>query len=844
MQAAMHHLHAAPAFPSAKEIGAYADTCFAEAMNQLPKTFSVGAKGSFDAAETGPLLRLEQLSGVQGVNALRHDASLSFADAEMTVIYGANGAGKTGFSRLLKEVCGAKVKHTLHSNVFSDDKTTIRAEISYALDGALTPHNWTLTEGPVDPLRHAHVFDVLVAGSYVNTKREATYEPRRLRLLSTLIDVCDEVVRELQKRKSALVSALPTMPPAYIATPAHIFLSRLNTGPKQAIIDAACSYSAEENAERISTESALQQGNIDNRLKEIARLKIQLTALKDTVAQLKQSYSDEQLTGLRDKRVDAVASRKAATENAEKVFAGAALPEVGSDTWRRMWEEARAYSTHGAYPGMTFPAIHDGSACVLCQQPLDEAAKERLKSFESFIKGGLEAKAVKAASELTQLEKGFLAIPTLQDWSLRLVAAEVETGNDSTIHAALAARAALVVPGITISALPLLDWSEIDASLEKRSAAVVAEESSLNALKTEGGRAQKEKRLAELRAKEWLSQNKTAIEAEVKRLASISQLATAEALARTHALTGKKNELASKELAEAHQSRFTEELAKLGGGTIPVVPASLNEGKGKVSFHLALKGAKKRAPVPEVLSEGEMRIVAMAAFLADILASGRSTPFIFDDPISSLDHRFEARVAERLAELAQSRQVIVFTHRLSLLAALEEARETLENLAKKEGKLFKLRVVTHQVLRTGGLSGNIGSLPPRQSKPKQGLARIRDHEMPAISKALKAGDMDQYDKNLKAACSDFRILVESVVEYVLLDNIVGRYRLDIKTKGKLARLTKILQSDVDLIDDLMTRYSTTEHKAPDETPMELPEPTVLAKDVDTLLMWLAEFEKR
>lgn len=77
----------------------------------------------------------------------------------------------------------------------------------------------------------------------------------------------------------------------------------------------------------------------------------------------------------------------------------------------------------------------------------------------------------------------------------------------------------------------------------------------------------------------------------------------------------------------------------------------------------------------EVLSGGGQRLNGLAAFLADAIGGDRSIPVVFDDPISSLDQRFEEAVAARIAELAEGRHVIVFTHRLSLMALLQDAHE-------------------------------------------------------------------------------------------------------------------------------------------------------------------------
>ncbi len=45
-------------------------------------------------------------------------------------------------------------------------------------------------------------------------------------------------------------------------------------------------------------------------------------------------------------------------------------------------------------------------------------------------------------------------------------------------------------------------------------------------------------------------------------------------------------------------------------------------------------------PVGKVLSEGEHRCVALAAFLAELSTIDAQSAIVFDDPVSSLDHQF------------------------------------------------------------------------------------------------------------------------------------------------------------------------------------------------------------
>lgn len=50
---------------------------------------------------------------------------------------------------------------------------------------------------------------------------------------------------------------------------------------------------------------------------------------------------------------------------------------------------------------------------------------------------------------------------------------------------------------------------------------------------------------------------------------------------------------------------------------------------------------------------------------------------VFDDPVSSLDHEFTAKIAARLAREGLTRQVIAFTHNIAFLMELQDASEAL-----------------------------------------------------------------------------------------------------------------------------------------------------------------------
>jgi hypothetical protein len=80
--------------------------------------------------ESAPGLRLCSIGNVKGINALAPRNPLDFGPDNMTVVYGGNGSGKSGYVRILKHACGARNPGTLHPNVFMADGSPQAADIT------------------------------------------------------------------------------------------------------------------------------------------------------------------------------------------------------------------------------------------------------------------------------------------------------------------------------------------------------------------------------------------------------------------------------------------------------------------------------------------------------------------------------------------------------------------------------------------------------------------------------------------------------------------------------------------------------------------------------------------
>src|SRR5690606_6322953 len=137
------------------------------------------------------------------------------------------------------------------------------------------------------------------------------------------------------------------------------------------------------------------------------------------------------------------------------------------------------------------------------------------------------------------------------------------------------------------------------------------------------------------------------------------------------------------------------------------IEAETKGAKGKQYHFLRLdEHDAQHVSLKDVLSEGEHRCIALATFLSELSLSSHHSSVVFDDPVSSLDHKWRNKIAKRIAEEAKKRQVIVFTHDISFLIMLQEHAE-----------LMSVNLEINSLTRKKQETGIIGNTPPWDAMP-------------------------------------------------------------------------------------------------------------------------------
>ncbi len=764
-------------------------------------------------------IQLLSIGKIQNIEGLAPRKPLEFGtDNNLVVVYGDNGSGKSGYTRIIKKVCGKPGARDLLHNIYNDTGVTGRCTLKYLLNDVEQQCNWTVVDSPIDDLRQMDIFDSETAKALIEYAQKTTYTPVIVSLFESLSNCYDEVKRRLIVMRDGYRSSIPHMSVSYQSTSAYGLYNNLRASHTEADLVVLFPWTEKDEEQLKSVNERLATTDPAKAAESKRSNKRELDAIIAHVKDAAKSITDEFHAELMQLKADAL-SKKEIADNAAKVLSGNEVDGVGTDLWKSLWNAAKEYSLHEAYKDTKFPNVSEVARCVLCHQPLSSDAKVRFKLFNDYVEGQVEREAVTAeqrySDKVTSLPKPFIQA----DIETKCTAAGLDGGwvtNLVNLRETMCRYIKFKIEdadGIfNISNevnLQILALEEISKRYGEEIIRLEGDAKSLD-------RIQASKLKTDFEAKKWCSEQKEAILTEIKRLKTIAKYEQWISGTSTYSLTAKANKLSEIIVTEEYVKRFNEELGKLGANNIKI--ELLREaGKGTIKHLMAITGVNGVKP-HLILSEGELRIVALAAFLADVTGGNNCNPFIFDDPISSLDQRFEERTVSRLIELSADRQVIVFTHRMSLLGQLSKNAKSLGVRKEHWG------------------SGEVGETPIPADKPKAALNKLKDTHLLNAKKILESQGSEAYEIAANHICMQIRNLIERIVESTFLAEVIQRHSREVHTKH-IHKLSAIGQDDCALIDKFMTKYSKYDHSQSSELPVNLPLPEEIETDLTELITW-------
>lgn len=783
-------------------------------------------------------IELRSIKNLCNVNAIAENQQLTVGSTGMTVIYGDNGSGKSGYSRVLKRACRARDQsEPIHPNANLRGVMAGNAQASFdiAVDGAVKEVAWRQGQEAPQELSSFAIFDAHCARAYLDSEDDFSYVPYGLEVFEALAKVCKQLKAYVEEEQKQSAVDLTAFAPLQGDSSVGKLITGLSAKTTTAQIEALATLKPEELEQREALENSLKENNP----KEKAGL-LRLRARR--IAAIAKNATDKGLV------VDpeAIAKLKALADNFRTAQTAAAfaakkfkegenlLPGTGGEAWRELFDAARKFALE-AHPDKQFSDLGANAECPLCQQPL-AAGAERLRRFDAFIQAEAEKTAQARRQELAAEYRPFAAtVMALNfDDATQAEIAEIDSplvADTRAFEASLTARHDSIKTAVTSH-----DWTGLDQALanpanrlqalaDKLNTAAEAMEKASN----EDARIAMQKQLGELDSRVKLSQVKEAVVTAVAKLGHQGKLKNCLTAVRTNAISLKASELAemvvSKELADALNLEFK----ALGVGSLSVSLQSRAD-QGKALHKLKLQLPQIRRP-SEILSEGEQRAIAIGSFLAEVGLSGGKGGIVFDDPVSSLDHRRRERVAKRLAFEAVQRQVIIFTHDIYFLCLLAE-----------EAKQVGAAVVTQSLTRRAEGFGVADPELPFEGKNASKRIGALKAQQQSIARLYKDSNEQEYQRQTVDAYFRLRMAWERTVEEVLLREVILRFRKGVETQ----RLVGVSVDDDDYaqVNAGMSKCSNYAHDKAMIGGVAVPDPDELLTDILALENWRAQVHKR
>ena len=351
------------------------------------------------------LVQLAAIKNLRNVNALAAGKSLPLNPDGLTVIYGENGAGKSGYSRVLKKACRARDQNeTILPNATQPGIVAAPPQASFEVivNGMASTLEWVGNQTGPEELSELAVFDSHCARAYVDNDGDFAYAPYGLDIIEGLVKACNKL--KVMASNEMLAFKADITPFADLAR------SPTKTGRAVAAISAKANpdlfiklstFTEQETQRLAELTTALAEADPKQKAQTSRALATRFAALADKLTNAMAVVNPEKFQALQELIEKSRSAQKAAELSAQsfKTTPGL-LAGTGGEEWKTLFEAARSFAAI-SHHDHDFPGLGTEAQCPLCQNKLGDEGSARLVAFDEFIQQAAEqaAKAARASAK-------------------------------------------------------------------------------------------------------------------------------------------------------------------------------------------------------------------------------------------------------------------------------------------------------------------------------------------------------------------------------------------------------------------------------------------------------------
>ncbi len=714
---------------------------------------------------------LKEIHSIKNVNALKNDQIIPIGK-NLTLIYGENGVGKSGYIRLLNKVFKSRGDKNIIPNIYATEavnpptcvfkfvKDTTEYEIPYPEQADDSVFNMF------------SVFDSSCAQAHLNQEDELRFTPNSLSFFDKFINVLESIGSMLFTEISNKRTVNPFNLYFDRETSTKIVIGNLSANSKISELKKIADISdkeKEQNGKDVRELNILKTTDVQKKADEIRKIKLLLSGLNEKINKINPLFTTENLESLKLRISNHKQNIQLSKADGIEQFKSDNLKSIGSDEWKNFIKSAEAYSKLQNVNDSIYPNEKD--ICILCQQPLDKESIKLIHSYWTFLSGKAENELKISNRDIANLTDQYKQIDfelvkrdsILGGW-LKDNHEDILLGIESTL------LSQKELCSLIISSLENLEWNptiksaRIDDSFVQKLDNILSE----NLSRLNEGKIKERKELLEKSNNEYLDRCKLSpllgqMEEYINTLKWIKKAESKQFT--TRKVTSKQKDIFTKYVTDDYINTFNKECKTLNANF--KVEIQQRGSKGTTLKKLSLKG---RTPT-KVLSEGEQRAIALADFLSEAQIGDYVKGIFFDDPVNSLDHKRRYVIAKRIVEESEERQIIVFTHDISFFMSLQTI--ALEN------KIDCIYTTIRKVQNIPGII--ISELPWPAMNVKERISKLKQ-KLQSLNPIEKSGNIDEYYYQAKAWCGLLRESWERCVEEKLFNDAIQRFNPAIQTQ--------------------------------------------------------------
>lgn len=708
--------------------------------------------------ENSPNVIWQGVGNLHGVNKLKSNSELNVSSG-LTVIYGENGSGKSGYTRLLNNAFISRGDQDILPNIFENKPEQVSADFKFSIDGNNIEYKYP-DDKDAYAFKTIRNFDAKSAADDMNKESKIDFAPSELSFFDKFLSVCSEIQKRLDDEIEEKKMDNPVL--KYFPNDGSALSQMKELTAKTEINDIRERFGItddeKERYEQIKKEKAnLVALDINRQISLINQVLLFLSEAEKKYALYENITSNENIK-IYNQQIKFLQKSKIIYESdGIALFEKDDIEQLGTKEWKEFINSAKKY----------YDKINNHEKCPLCGQKVD--GDDLLFKYWKFLESDAEnnyniaKEAIRISKEgLKDLNLIFLVESSVQEqWLTENYKSETDIISNSFEAAELKRNSILscLENEKEITEKLLEDKPDFKGLIEKiKQKKDSLNQESINSRITECTRPENE-----FVDKSKVIELLPIIESYIEHLKweSIAE----KCKIKTRVITNKQKELFGKYVTDDYLKTFEQECQRLNADfNINIVSRGSS---GQTLKKLQIKGN-----IPgKVLSEGEQRAISIANFLTEVSMDARNIGIVLDDPVCSLDHKRRSLIVKRLIEEAQIRQVVIFTHEITFFMELKTE-------AERNGVMFEQETIR----KICDQPGDISTLIPWQGMNVKDRTGKLKNDLQKIVSVFNSGDMDTYYYKAKEWCELLRESWERAVEEILFNDAIQRYNPCVQTQ--------------------------------------------------------------